>query len=62
MRSILARAEAITLIKLEGVVCYQHGYIHIGNIPRVSQEFFQTRATPKLSAFGYVKMELIEKN
>ena len=29
---------------------------------RVSQEFFQTMATPKFSAFGYLKMEFIEKN
>ena len=28
----------------------------------VSQEFFQTMATPKFSAFGYFKMEFIEKN
>ena len=28
---------------------------------RVSQEFFQTMATPKFSAFRYVKMEFIEK-
>ena len=28
---------------------------------RVSQEFFQTMATPKFSAFGYVKMEFIEQ-
>ena len=29
---------------------------------RVSQEFFQTMATPKFSAFGYLNMEFIEKN
>ena len=29
---------------------------------RVSQEFFQTMATPKFSAFGYLKMEFTEKN
>ena len=31
-------------------------------VTRVSQEFFQTMATPKFSAFGYLKMEFIEKN
>ena len=29
---------------------------------RVSQEFFQAMASPKFSAFGYLKMEFIEKN
>ena len=29
---------------------------------RVSQELFQTMATPKFSAIGYLKMEFIEKN
>ena len=28
---------------------------------RVSQEFFQTMATPEFSAFGYLKMEFIEE-
>ena len=29
---------------------------------RVSQEIFQTMATPKFSAFGYLNMEFIEQN
>ena len=50
-------------------VCHDQGFSGILHFTRftelccrVSQEFFQTMATPKFSAFGYLNMEFIEKN
>ena len=56
--------EKINLLGI-GMASYNFKQHITSDIPitgqRVSQEFFQTTATPKFSAFGYLKMEFIEK-